>query len=46
VDYFKVVVDEKGLLRDDVSGDGLHPNQKGYSLMAPIAEAAIRSALK
>ena len=24
--------------------DGLHPNDKGYALMAPIAEAAIDKA--
>jgi lysophospholipase L1-like esterase len=45
-DYFKATVDEKGLLRDGISGDGLHPNTQGYELMAPVAEAAIRSALK
>ena len=45
-DYFKATVDDKGLLRDGISGDGLHPNAQGYELMAPVAEAAIRSALK
>lgn len=45
-DYFQAVVDDKGLLRDGISGDGLHPNAQGYELMAPVAEAAIRSALK
>jgi lysophospholipase L1-like esterase len=45
-DYFKAVEDEKGLLRDGLSPDGLHPNAKGYELMAPVAEAAIRTALK
>ncbi len=38
-------VDEKGWLKDGYSGDGLHPNAKGYELMAPIAEAAIQKAL-
>ncbi len=45
-DYFKAVVDDKGMLRDGISGDGLHPNAQGYEVMAPVAEAAIRSALK
>jgi lysophospholipase L1-like esterase len=45
-DYYSAVVDEKGFLRDGISGDGLHPNPKGYELMAPVAEAAIRAALK
>ncbi len=45
-DYFQAVVDDKGLLRDGISGDGLHPNAQGYKVMAPVAEAAIRAALK
>jgi len=44
-DYFTIFADEKGWLRDGLSGDGLHPNAKGYELMAPIAEAAIQKAL-
>lgn len=44
-DYFSAFVDEKGWLKDGYSGDGLHPNAKGYELMAPIAEAAIQKAL-
>jgi lysophospholipase L1-like esterase len=43
-DYFSVLVDEKGMLKDGFSGDGLHPNAKGYELMAPVAEAAIQAA--
>lgn len=45
-DYYGATVDEKGLLKDGYSGDGLHPNAKGYELMAPVAEAAIRKALE
>jgi len=44
-DYFSATVDDKGLLKDGLSGDGLHPNASGYQLMAPIAEAAIQRAL-
>jgi lysophospholipase L1-like esterase len=44
-DYYSALVDEKGFLKDGFSGDGLHPNAKGYAVMAPIAEAAIREAL-
>jgi len=29
-----------------LSEDGLHPNQKGYEIMAPLAERAIAVALK
>jgi lysophospholipase L1-like esterase len=46
VDYYATTVDEKGCLKEDLSRDGLHPNAKGYELMAPLAEAAIRTALQ
>jgi lysophospholipase L1-like esterase len=39
------MVDEKGLLKRDLSEDGLHPNATGYKIMAPLAEAAIAKAL-
>ncbi len=45
-DYYPAVVDEKGMLRDGLSQDGLHPNAKGYALMAPVAQAAIERALR
>ncbi len=45
-DYFTAVVDEKGWLKDGISADGLHPNADGYKLMVPVAEAAIRQALR
>jgi lysophospholipase L1-like esterase len=44
-DYYSATVDEKGFLREGYSNDGLHPNAKGYELMAPVAGAAIRKAL-
>ncbi len=44
-DYYSAIVDDKGMLRDGYSGDGLHPNDKGYELLAPVAEAAIDRAL-
>ena len=46
LDYFPATVDDRGLLRKELSEDGLHPNAKGYAAMAPLAEEAIRSALK
>lgn len=46
LDYFSAVSDEKGFLKEELSEDGLHPNAKGYALMAPLAEQAIASALK
>src|SRR5258706_882591 len=46
LDYYSAMVDDKGLLKDELSDDGLHPNQKGYDVMAALAERAISSALK
>jgi lysophospholipase L1-like esterase len=45
LDYFPAMVDDKGMLRTDLSGDDLHPNATGYAIMAPLAEAAIQKAL-
>ena len=44
LDYFSAMVDDKGLLREELSGDDLHPNAKGYAVMGPLAEAAILQA--
>jgi lysophospholipase L1-like esterase len=46
LDYYSAMVDDKGFLKDELSDDGLHPNQKGYDVMGPLAEQAISSALK
>ena len=45
LDYFSAMVDDKGLLKIDLTNDGLHPQAKGYSVMAPLAEKAIEQAL-
>ena len=46
LDYFSAMVDEHGFLQHDLSEDGLHPNAKGYAVMSPLAEQAIRAAIK
>jgi lysophospholipase L1-like esterase len=46
LDYYTPMADEQGFLKEELSEDGLHPNQKGYDLMAPLAERAIALALK
>jgi len=46
LDYYSAMADDKGFLKDELSDDGLHPNQKGYDVMAPLAERAISLALK
>jgi lysophospholipase L1-like esterase len=45
VDYYQATVDERGLLRNPLSDDGLHPNAAGYKVMAPMAEAAVKKVL-
>lgn len=45
LDYFSALVDDKGMLKRDLSEDGLHPNAAGYKIMAPLAEKAIAKAL-
>lgn len=44
LDYFSALVDDKGLLKKDLAEDGLHPNDAGYKIMVPLAEAAIAKA--
>jgi lysophospholipase L1-like esterase len=46
VDYYAALVDKSGFLQADLADDGLHPNGKGYRLMAPIALEAIDSEAK
>ena len=46
LDYFSAMVDSTGLLREELSADDLHPNAKGYAVMGPLAEAAIKQALR
>ncbi len=45
LDYFSKMTDEKKGLKKEFSNDGVHPNQKGYSVMAPLAKTAIQKAL-
>jgi lysophospholipase L1-like esterase len=46
VDYFSAMVDSAGLLQSDLADDGLHPNAKGYRIMAPMAMKAIDEVLR
>lgn len=45
LDYHSAMADGRLGLRSELSADGVHPNEAGYSLMAPLTEAAIREAL-
>jgi lysophospholipase L1-like esterase len=45
LDYFSAMVDERRGLRNDLTYDGVHPNEAGYRVMAPLTVSAIRKAL-
>jgi lysophospholipase L1-like esterase len=46
LDYYTKMIDDKGMLPANLTVDGLHPNDAGYEIMAPLAEEAIRKALR
>src|SRR3954462_7842346 len=45
LDYYPAMVDGKGMLRKELTMDGLHPNDAGYDVMMPLATEAIKKAL-
>lgn len=46
LDYASAMTDANGAFKAELNDDGLHPNAKGYAVMAPLAEKAIAEALK
>ncbi len=46
LDYHPVMADGRQGLRAEFSEDGVHPNQAGYRVMAPLVERAIAEALR
>jgi lysophospholipase L1-like esterase len=46
LDYFSAMVDDRGLLRENLATDGLHPVEAGYRIMASLAEDAVERSLK
>ncbi|HYN82842.1 MAG TPA: SGNH/GDSL hydrolase family protein [Gemmatimonadaceae bacterium] len=46
LDYHSAMADERLGMSANFSGDGVHPNEAGYRIMAPLTEAAIRRALR
>jgi lysophospholipase L1-like esterase len=46
LDYFSAMVDASGHLREELSADDLHPNAAGYAIMGPLADAAVKQALR
>jgi lysophospholipase L1-like esterase len=46
LDYHSAMADARQGLRRELTEDGVHPNEAGYRVMAPLAEAAIAEALR
>jgi lysophospholipase L1-like esterase len=40
------MTDATGHLKAEFSSDDLHPNAEGYAVMGPLAEVAIKEALR
>jgi lysophospholipase L1-like esterase len=45
-DYHTATVGADGLLRAELTGDGLHPNAAGYKALQPVIAAALETALR
>jgi lysophospholipase L1-like esterase len=46
LDYYTPMLDDKQMLKQELTFDGLHPNDAGYDVMMPLAEKAVAAALK
>ncbi len=46
LDYHSAMADARMGLRAELTTDGVHPNDAGYRIMAPLTEAAIAAALR
>jgi len=46
LDYYSAMIDGQRMFRKELTFDGLHPNDAGYAVMAPLAEKAIAQALQ
>jgi lysophospholipase L1-like esterase len=45
-DYFAVLADEAGALKVGLTRDGVHPTGRGYDVMRPVVDAALKTALE
>ena len=46
LDYHTAMADERHGLKAELTYDGVHPNEAGYRVMAPLAERAIEQAIR
>jgi len=44
-DYYSAMINQDNILKSEFTDDGLHPNETGYSVMAPIAKRSIELAI-
>jgi lysophospholipase L1-like esterase len=45
LDYHSAMKDARDGMRAELASDGVHPNEAGYNIMAPLVEKAIAEAL-
>ena len=45
LDYYSAMLDDNKMFKQELTYDGLHPNDAGYEVMAPLAEKAIVATL-
>ena len=45
LDYYSAMIDDHKMLKQELTLDGLHPNDAGYELIVPLASAAIAAVL-
>ena len=45
-DYYSALTTPSGAFRPELSNDGVHPNSDGYAAMRPIADVALRKAVR
>jgi len=45
LDYYSVMADLNGAMKQELTKDGVHPNANGYAVMEPLVEKAIATAL-
>ena len=46
LDHYTPMLDDKQMLKQELTFDGLHPNDAGYEIMVPLAEKAVAAAMK
>jgi lysophospholipase L1-like esterase len=45
LDYYSAMLDDNKMFKKELTYDGLHPNEAGYAVMAPLAQKAVDAAL-